>query len=218
MRTRRQSQSGLRYSSLKPRLPDARYVYPRFRLARHSAAEGSPCLRWVRWDLRRSARLTVLAETKKSEETKGTTRTNSELDTIAEKAALLGREAEEEEPTSPMEERRHPLPADVPHDLQPLTSPGDLNVITDPLSLASPTSEAPEPDYLPHAMSEKAMGKMRATESVTSLASVVGEGLGIPDEELMKVAAAGVGPNGYIPTQEWVSSWQKGYVNPTEPD
>lgn len=129
---------------------------------------------------------------------------------LAEKAALLGREVEDEEPASPMEQRR-PLssPAATPLP-QPLTSPNDLNGATDPLSLTSPIYESAESDYRPQAMSEKARGKMRATESVTSLPSIAGDTPDIPDEELMKVAAAGVGPNGYVPTPEWVSSWQKG--------
>jgi hypothetical protein len=59
-------------------------------------------------------------------------------------------------------------------------------------------------------MSEKARGKMRATDSVTSLPSPPGRDEDMGDDELMRVAQSGVGPNGYIPTQEWVSSWQKG--------
>lgn len=154
-----------------------------------------------------------LAEAKKSDDPRGIIRSNSELDMIAEKAALLGREVEEEEPTLPREERRPVSPqADVPHETAPLTSLGDLNGATDPLSLISPSSEAPEPDYRPRPMSEKARGKLRATDSATSLSSLAADTLEIPDEELMKVAAAGVGPSGYVPTQEWVSSWQKGLV------
>ncbi|EIW70902.1 hypothetical protein TREMEDRAFT_43442 [Tremella mesenterica DSM 1558] len=52
-------------------------------------------------------------------------------------------------------------------------------------------------------MSEKARGKMRAVESDKGEEELA-------DEELLKVAMAGVGPNGYVPTQEWVASWQKG--------
>ena len=59
-------------------------------------------------------------------------------------------------------------------------------------------------------MSEKARGKMRATESVTSLTSPRSASGELADDELLRIADAGVGPNGYIPTQEWVSSWQKG--------
>ena len=149
-------------------------------------------------------------KTKKSDEIR-ISRTNSELDMVAEKAALLGREGDEDEPTSPMEERRPSFPINTPQVAQPLTSPGTDHDQTDPLSLTSP-AETPELHHNPAIMSEKARGKMRATESVTSLSSPTSEFPDIPDEELLKVAAAGVGPNGYVPTQEWVSSWQKGYV------
>jgi len=54
-------------------------------------------------------------------------------------------------------------------------------------------------------MSEKARGKMRAIDTSTEE-----EVIDIGDEELLGIAAAGVGPSGYVPTQEWVSSWQKG--------
>ena len=132
------------------------------------------------------------------------------MDMLAEKAALLGREIGEEDA----------VPATAGSDgvqTQPLTTPGldesptqrgqDGNV-----NLAN----LPPPPIAVQEMSEKARGKMRAVppEDVTS------PGLDdanitmpeVPDEELMKVAEAGVGPNRYVPTQEWVSSWQKGYV------
>lgn len=140
---------------------------------------------------------------------------------IAEKAALLGRGTEEEEPTSPMEERRplSPISKNNHRDAQPtpIIPSGDLNLSLDPLSSAvttttttTPTAEVAESEYQPQPMSEKARGKLRATESVTSLTSPTNDTPEIPDAELMKVAADGVGPNGYVPTQEWVSSWQKG--------
>ena len=122
---------------------------------------------------------------------------------LAEKAALLGRDVEDEEPAMPSNERTMTSPT-----AHPLTTPSELDT-ADPLSLQSPTYETPEPDYRAQPKSEKARGKMRASESVSSLPSA-GEVPEIPDEELMKVAAAGVGPNAYVPTQEWVSSWQKG--------
>ncbi|TYJ53769.1 hypothetical protein B9479_005609 [Cryptococcus floricola] len=91
-------------------------------------------------------------------------------------------------------------------------------------SLQGPyVNNPPPPTSL--AMSEKARGKMRATESTSSLTTINGTaaagegntagegGEGVvdeADEELLKVALAGVGPNGYVPTQEWVTSWQKG--------
>jgi len=164
-------------------------------------------------DIQRRKAIRAPAEAKKADDPKGIVRTNSELDMLAEKAALLGREVEDDDRVSIMEERRIRSPPETPTPMtQPLTSPGDLNSATDPLSITSPASEAPEPEYRPQPISEKARGKMRATESVTSLPSMTSDGPEIPDEELMRVAAAGVGPMGYIPTQEWVSSWQKGYV------
>ncbi|KAJ7135027.1 high-temperature-induced dauer-formation protein-domain-containing protein [Mycena crocata] len=59
----------------------------------------------------------------------------------------------------------------------------------------SPTSELP-----PASTSEKARGKMRARRSL-SLDT---------NGSLDRVAAAGVGRNGFVPTQEWVTSWQQG--------
>lgn len=113
---------------------------------------------------------------------RGLVRTDSELAMLAEKATLLGREIgdeEDEEDTPPRTSKDGKAATDVP------TTP------------TSPVAEGRPP------MSEKARGKMRATESSTSLP------VEDDDEELMKVAQAGIGPNGYVPTQEWVSSWQK---------
>lgn len=128
---------------------------------------------------------------------------------LAEKAALLGQDVEtdrelnetprltSDEPPSPSDELRSPPP--------PIVSPGQ-NHTADPLARnATPQRTG--------GMSEKARGKMRAVDpNSTSTGADAGETVEVPDEELMKVAEAGVGPNSYIPTQEWVSSWQKGYV------
>ena len=51
------------------------------------------------------------------------------------------------------------------------------------------------------AVSEKARGKMRAAGR-----SLSGDMTG----SLERLAAAGVGRNGFVPTQEWVSSWHQG--------
>lgn len=136
---------------------------------------------------------------------------------LAEKAALLGRHEEETEdgerstPANAGAEtpRRSSTTDDArnPPTIQPLTTPGD-GPISDPLSqpppLDSPSVEPTQP------ISEKARGKMRATESVSSLTSPRSMSAELADEELLRIADAGVGPNGYVPTQEWVSSWQKG--------
>ena len=134
---------------------------------------------------------------------------------FAEKATLLSHgEHEEAEPTDSPRRRssvpRSPSPTPEEPTTEPLTSPG-ATVPSDPLSNRSPTLEHIEPDGA-QPMSEKARGKMRATESMTSLASPTRSSVDLPDEELLRMASAGVGPNNYVPTQEWVSSWQKGYA------
>jgi len=136
----------------------------------------------------------------KKDAPKGLQRTNSEMEMIAEKAALLSTHDQEEDiprltsdQPSPMDEIRDPGLS--------IITPGENNV--DPLSLSTSTSTK---------MSEKARGKMRAVDPST-LDGEDGMGMvDVGDEELLGIAAAGVGPSGYVPTQEWVSSWQKGYV------
>lgn len=122
---------------------------------------------------------------------------------IAEKAALLGRDDD-----SAADERPPRLTSDNP------TSPSiTTEDRTSALSITSP-GEGNNTDPLAsslNGMSEKARGKMRAVDTAASPTDE-GDMVDVPDEELMAVAAAGVGPNNYIPTQEWVSSWQKGYV------
>ncbi|KDQ20543.1 hypothetical protein BOTBODRAFT_26557 [Botryobasidium botryosum FD-172 SS1] len=72
---------------------------------------------------------------------------------------------------------------------------------------ASVSGEGVEPDHggttgTPRKISEKARGKMRArsSESVDTTASL----------ERLAAAGVAVGRNGFVPTQEWVSSWQQG--------
>ncbi|EPQ58471.1 hypothetical protein GLOTRDRAFT_114891 [Gloeophyllum trabeum ATCC 11539] len=65
--------------------------------------------------------------------------------------------------------------------------------------LMSPTTgEAPTRPSTPPAASEKARGKMKERRSMSM------------DESLERIAAAGIGRNGFVPTQEWVTSWQQG--------
>lgn len=67
----------------------------------------------------------------------------------------------------------------------------------------SPRTDAPQLDsaQLAAGLSEKARGKMRERES---LSDDVGPGVARLDPELERIAAAGVGRNGFVPTQEWV--------------
>ncbi|KAH9057125.1 high-temperature-induced dauer-formation protein-domain-containing protein [Lactarius deliciosus] len=68
------------------------------------------------------------------------------------------------------------------------------------LSLVSPTIEQTTLSNFPSAVSEKARGKMRERRSM-SLDT---------DNSLDRVTATAVGRNGFVPTQEWVTSWQQG--------
>ncbi|WWC70472.1 uncharacterized protein I206_104423 [Kwoniella pini CBS 10737] len=149
----------------------------------------------------------------------GLQRTPSELDMLAEKAALLGRDPDNEdnEVSSPASQRRVLSPtiqetseSDDTTSAQPLTTPG-IGVTSDPLDQPTAASPPPVSQGANSGLSEKQRGKLRATDTESITGSLDGTNeISIPDEELMRVAQAGVGPNGYVPTQEWVSSWQKG--------
>lgn len=67
--------------------------------------------------------------------------------------------------------------------------------LTSPPSESSPTTST----VTTTAASEKARGKMKARRSLSS-DTINGD----------RMAAAGVGRNGFLPTQEWVTSWQQG--------
>lgn len=150
---------------------------------------------------KKALRAQAVADAADKEAAKGASglkRTDSELAMLAEKAALLGREIEDGDLGS-SHERVHEVPeADA------------SRAATDEFTVVVPkspkSSNTPKSADLPGTpvMSEKARGKMRAREESAE------PELEEEDEELLKVAAAGVGPNGYVPTQEWVSSWQKG--------
>ncbi|KAF8226171.1 hypothetical protein L208DRAFT_1501899 [Tricholoma matsutake] len=75
---------------------------------------------------------------------------------------------------------------------------GELEVVTQ--SFMSPNLEAPLSGGVPVATSEKARGKMKERRSL-SLET---------NSSLDRVAASGVGRNGFVPTQEWVTSWHQG--------
>ncbi|KAJ3908417.1 high-temperature-induced dauer-formation protein-domain-containing protein [Lentinula edodes] len=60
---------------------------------------------------------------------------------------------------------------------------------------------SPTPDSIPSAKpSEKSKGKMKQRRSSSSLDA----------GSLERMAAAGIGRNGFVPTPEWVASWQQG--------
>ncbi|KAJ7734954.1 high-temperature-induced dauer-formation protein-domain-containing protein [Mycena maculata] len=67
------------------------------------------------------------------------------------------------------------------------------------ISMVLPTSPTSESIPASTSASEKARGKMRARRSQS-----------LDTSSLDRVAAAGVGRNGFVPTQEWVTSWQQG--------
>lgn len=71
-------------------------------------------------------------------------------------------------------------------------TPPDLESAARPLT--SPTSETVPLADAPGAVSEKVRGKMKARRSM----SVETTG------SLERIAATGVGKNGFVPTQEWV--------------
>ncbi|KZP20792.1 hypothetical protein FIBSPDRAFT_919775 [Athelia psychrophila] len=113
-------------------------------------------------------------------------------DPSAEKARLLEREQEGETELAELEEGTRQL------DLAETLTPPDGELTARPLT--SPTSETFPAGEGPGAISEKARGKMKARRSM----SVETTG------SLERIAAAGVGKNGFVPTQEWVTSWQQG--------
>ncbi|KAJ7489937.1 high-temperature-induced dauer-formation protein-domain-containing protein [Mycena galericulata] len=77
----------------------------------------------------------------------------------------------------------------------PQESPGQ-----DPeISMVLPTSPTSETMPASTSASEKVRGKMKARRSQSS-----------DTTGLDRVAAAGIGRNGFVPTQEWVTSWQQG--------
>ncbi|KAG6853689.1 hypothetical protein C0991_002224 [Blastosporella zonata] len=117
---------------------------------------------------------------------------DDDADPGAEKARLLESESNTALPVTESTEDIHGTPR---------SSEGQddgSEVVTQ--SFMSPGAETPTQGSFAAALSEKARGKMRETRS-PSLDIDVG---------IDRVAAAGVGRNGFIPTQEWVTSWQQG--------
>lgn len=107
----------------------------------------------------------------------------------AEKARLLESEHIGETELESLEEgTRVPEAMDGVHDTQADTT---IHPLTSPTSDVSPLPAGPA-----SAVSEKARGKMRARRSISL--DTTGS--------LERIAAAGVGKNGFVPTQEWASS------------
>ncbi|KAF8061471.1 high-temperature-induced dauer-formation protein-domain-containing protein [Lyophyllum atratum] len=67
-------------------------------------------------------------------------------------------------------------------------------------SFMSPNTDSPIHGNFSMAASEKARGKMKERRSLSQ----------DTNSSLDRIAAAGVGRNGFVPTQEWVTSWQQG--------
>jgi hypothetical protein len=116
-----------------------------------------------------------------------------------EKASLLAREDESRRNTMDIQAPPTPTSLLSPKDnsiASPLYTPGEAE--EDPMATAETNANRQNANP----KSEKAKGKMRErSESMNTLAA---------ENELHRLALSGIGPNGYVPTQEWVSSWQKG--------
>ncbi|KAI0003245.1 high-temperature-induced dauer-formation protein-domain-containing protein [Russula compacta] len=89
----------------------------------------------------------------------------------------------------------------IPRDSSPQQEPpGQVEEVPSLQPLMSPTTEQGMFSSLPTSVSEKARGKMRERRSV-SLDT---------DNSIDRATATAVGWNGFVPTQEWVTSWQQG--------
>ncbi|KAF7304736.1 hypothetical protein MKEN_01187700 [Mycena kentingensis (nom. inval.)] len=91
-------------------------------------------------------------------------------------------------------ERETATPPDASQEASPRTSQtGEESEPSTGLPSIPPTEAVPA--------SEKARGKMRAERRSHSLDA---------NPTVERIAAAGLGKNGFVPTQEWVTSWQQG--------
>ncbi|TBU66059.1 high-temperature-induced dauer-formation protein-domain-containing protein [Dichomitus squalens] len=124
-------------------------------------------------------------------------RDEEEGDPAAEKARLLSREMSLDLPRRT--ESTDTLPEEPAREEEQQASTRPL---MSPTALETPgISTPPGGGQNAAGMSEKARGKMRAAGR-----SLSGDMTG----SLERLAAAGVGRNGFVPTQEWVSSWHQG--------
>ncbi|KAI0262890.1 high-temperature-induced dauer-formation protein-domain-containing protein [Gloeopeniophorella convolvens] len=88
----------------------------------------------------------------------------------------------------------------VPRDSPPQDPGNNVEDTPSTQPLMSPTIEPTVLSGFPTAVSEKARGKMRERRSMSM----------DTDNSLDRVTATAVGRNGFVPTQEWVTSWQQG--------
>ncbi|KAI0050002.1 hypothetical protein FA95DRAFT_1537035 [Auriscalpium vulgare] len=131
-------------------------------------------------------------------DTKGKARENVEDQPHEEKQRLLEREAlgissQVQSADSLTEVRVDPR-------VQPDEEASTAGAVTSEPLMSPTVPEPPLTSGFPSAVSEKARGKMRERRSMST----------DTDASLDRVAAAGVGRNGFVPTQEWVTSWQQG--------
>ena len=124
---------------------------------------------------------------------KGMSAADNEEEPSAEKARLLGSEQLGETELETLEEGTR-----EPDVLGRAHSPEDEPWAR---TLSSLAFEVPPPAG--STLSEKARGKMKARRSLS--VEMTGS--------LERIAAQGVGKNGFVPTQEWVTSWQQGQDN-----
>ncbi|KAJ4488228.1 high-temperature-induced dauer-formation protein-domain-containing protein [Lentinula aciculospora] len=106
-----------------------------------------------------------------------------EENTSEEKKNLLNKEEEDDNNESS-------VATEIPH------ADMDVGPTTTAEPIVSPTSES----ISSAKPSEKAKGKMKQRRSSSSLDA----------GSLERIAAAGIGRNGFVPTPEWVASWQQG--------
>ncbi|KAG6829848.1 hypothetical protein H0H92_003291 [Tricholoma furcatifolium] len=127
-------------------------------------------------------------------EMKGKPRSESDetTDPGAEKARLLETETGATIPPESTDDH-----SGTPRSSEGQERDGDLDVMTQ--SFMSPGSETPSRGGFGTILSEKARGKMRERRSES-----------LDTDSVDRVAAASVGRNGFVPTQEWVTSWQQG--------
>ncbi|KAJ8078530.1 hypothetical protein PM082_012813 [Marasmius tenuissimus] len=102
----------------------------------------------------------------------------------------------------PREEKKRLLSheVDLEANLEGAENSGHRRGSSDPEVQPAVSTPSSESVPITATVSERARGKMKERRS----SSLDGDG------SLERIAAAGIGRNGFVPTQEWVSSWQQG--------